>query len=306
VLRTSPESDQEKLLKEHAMIEQRSSPSFLETCLPLKAARSALPLPPRKNRLLQALPVMHYERLVPHLQLVPLNRGSTIYGVGDREKYLYFIIDGLVSQMQVTASGASAESTVTGREGVIGIASFLGGESSFAQTLVVGAGHAYRLPGTMLKGELASGGPLLHVLLRYTHSLIARCVQMAVCNLHHALEQRLCRWISSSVDRLPGNDLTITHAQLGVLLGVRRESVTEALGKLEQQGIVHHSRGQMTVLARSRLEALACECYGFEKHELARPLGPPQTHPQQCVEMLHVLPLLRQVRDVATPLQALS
>jgi CRP-like cAMP-binding protein len=288
------------------MIEQRMSPSYLETCIPPKAARSVLPLPPRRNRLLQALPVMNYERLVPYLQLVPLDLGSTIYGAGDRERYLYFIIDGLVSQMQVTASGASAESAVTGREGVIGIGSFLGGESPFTQTLVVSAGHAYRLPGTTLKNELASDGPLLQVLLRYTHSLIARCGQMAVCNLHHSLEQRLCRWISSSIERLPGNDLTVTHAQLGILLGVRREGVTEALGKLVQQGIVHHSRRRLTVLSRSRLEALACECYAFEKLEFSRPLGLPQTHPQQRVEILHTLPRLHQGKGVTTRLQSLS
>ena len=288
------------------MLAPLSSSSYLETRLPLKRPRCASLPAPRKNRLLEALPIAHYERLVPYLQLTPLPLGSTIYGAGENQKYLYFIVEGVVSLVHATASGASAQSAVTGCEGVIGIASFLGGESTPMQALVVSAGHAYRLPGNMLKSEIALGGPLLHLLLRYTHSLIAQCGQMAVCNLHHTLEQRLCRWLSSSIDRLPGNELTVTHAQLGELLGVRREGVTEAIGRLEQQGIIRHGRGRMTVLTRPRLEALACECYGLEKREFARLLRPPQTHARQRLEILHVPPLLHQGTDAATRLHLVS
>jgi CRP-like cAMP-binding protein len=286
------------------MLEQLSPPLSVETLLPLKRARSVSSLTPQKNRLLEALPIEHYERLVPYLQLVPLQLGATIYGAGDVEKYVYFIVDGIVSRMHVMENGASAEAAVTGSEGVIGLASFLGGDCSTAHTVVVNPGFAYRLPGNMLKNEIAMAGPLLQVLLRYTQSLIAQCGQMAVCNLHHTLEQRMCRWIASSMDRMAGNELTITHAQLADLLGVRREGVSEAAGRLQGMGVIHNSRGHLKVCKRPQLEALACECYGLIKREFERSIGV-KVEQRQRVHTLHVPPLFHQARgNVAQPLLA--
>jgi len=225
---------------------------------------------PRQNHLLAALPAGDYERLLPDLEPVPLPLSCTVYGVDDREKYLYFLTSGLVSRFYVTENGASAELAVTGSEGVIGVASFLGGESTPSQAVVLSAGYAYRMRVNPLKNELAHGGPLLPVLLRYTQALIAQTGQMAVCNRHHSLEQRLCRWILSCLDRLPSNELKMTQEMIANMLGVRREGVTEAAGKLQNAGLIDHSRGRILVLDRPRLEAQACECYAVVKREYDR------------------------------------
>ena len=225
---------------------------------------------PRQNHLLAALQAEDYERLLPDLEPVPLPLNCTVYGADDREKYLYFLTAGLVSRFYVTENGASAELAITGNEGVIGIASFLGGESTPSQAVVLSAGYAYRLRVNPLKTELAHGGPLLPVLLRYTQALIVQTGQMAVCNRHHSLEQRLCRWILSCVDRLPSNELKMTQELVADMLGVRREGVTAAAGKLHTAGLIHHSRGRISVLDRPRLEAQACECYAVVKREYDR------------------------------------
>ncbi len=222
---------------------------------------------PRKNHLLAALPLEDYERLLPDLELVPLPLNSTVYGAATRESHLYFLTDGLVSRFYITENGASAELAVTGNEGVIGVSAFLGGESSPSQVEVLSAGYAYRLKANPLQSELTHGGPLLPLLLRYTHALIAQTEQMAVCNRHHSLEQRLCRWILSCIDRLPSNEFKMTQERIANMLGVRRESVTEAVGKLQMAGLIQHSRGRITVLNRLRLEGRACECYAVVKRE---------------------------------------
>jgi CRP-like cAMP-binding protein len=167
-------------------------------------------------------------------------------------------------------SGASAEFAVTGNEGVIGVASFLGGESTPNQAVVLSAGFAYRLRADLLKNEFKHDGPLPHLLLRYTQALIAQAGQTAVCNRHHALEQRLCRWILSCLDRLPGNELTMTQELIASMLGVRREGVAEAAGKLQKSGLIHTSRGHIAVLDRPHLEAQACECYAVVRREYDR------------------------------------
>ena len=233
---------------------------------------------PRRNRLLAALPVEDYERLLPDLEFIPLPLNCTVYGVDDREKYLYFLTAGVVSRFYVTESGASAELAVTGSEGVIGVASFLGGESTPSQAVVLSAGYAYRLRVNPLKNELAHGGPLLPVLLRYTQALIVQTGQMAVCNRHHSLDQRLCRWILSCLDRLPSNELKMTQELIADMLGVRREGVTAAVGKLQNSGIIQLRRGRITVIDRSRLEAQACECYAVVKREYDRLLPEYRQH----------------------------
>jgi CRP-like cAMP-binding protein len=232
---------------------------------------------PRQNHLLAALPPDDYERLLPALERVQLPLGSTIYRTGEREKDLYFIATGLVSRLYETQAGASVALAVTGSEGVIGVASLLGGESTPSRTVVLSAGSAYRLHANLLKHEFEHNTHLLKVLLRYMQSLIAQTGQNAVCNRHHFLEQQLCRWILSCLDRLTSNELTMTHALIAAMLGVRREGVTEAARKLQSAGAIDYSRGHITVLDRRQLEAQACECYGAVKRDYDRLPRPQNT-----------------------------
>jgi len=225
---------------------------------------------PRRNRILAALPVEVYERLLPNLEFVPLPQGLSVHGAGDREKYLYFITEGIVSRFYRTENGASAESALTGREGVIGIAAFLGGESTPGQAVVLSAGHAYRMRADLLNSEFKHCGPLQHVLLLYIQALITQIAQTAVCNRHHSVEQQLCRWLLLSLDRLPSNELAMTQELIANMLGVRREGVTEAAGHLQAAGLIHYSRGRITVLDRPKLEQRVCECYAVVKKEMDR------------------------------------
>jgi CRP-like cAMP-binding protein len=214
-----------------------------------------------------------YERLLPDLEPVPLPLGWTIHGACDQDKYLYFLTAGIVSKLYVMGNGASAGFAVTGREGVIGIASFLGGESTPGQALALSAGYAYRLRADLLKNEFEHDGLLPHLLLRYVQALMTQTGQIAVCNRHHSLDQQLCRWILSCLDRLPSNELTMTQGLIADMLGVRREGVTEAAGKLQEAGLIYYSRGHITVLDRHQLEAQVCECYAVVKREYARLLS---------------------------------
>ena len=225
---------------------------------------------PRQNHLLAALPLGDYERLLLDLEPVALPRGWTVHHAGDRQTYLYFLTAGIVSWFYVTLNGASAEFAVMGREGVIGVASFLGGESTPSQEVVVSAGCAYRLGADLLKNEFEHNRPLRRLLLRYTQALIAQTAQIAVCNRHHSLEQQLCRWILSNLDRLASNELAMTQELIADMLGVRRERVTEAAGKLQKAGLIQYSRGHIAVLDRSELEAQVCECYAVVKREYDR------------------------------------
>jgi CRP-like cAMP-binding protein len=223
-----------------------------------------------QNRLLAALPIDEYERLLPHLEPVSMPLGWRIHGAGARENSVHFVTSGIVSRIYVTRSGASAEFAVTGNEGLIGIASFLGGESTPAQAVVLSAGHAYRLGSEALKDELLRGGFLGPMLLRYIQALMAQTGQIAACNRHHSLDQRLCRWLLSSLDRVPANELAMTQELIADMLGVRREGVTEAAGRLQKAGLIRYSRGRIAVLDRSRLEAQVCECYSAVKREYQR------------------------------------
>jgi CRP-like cAMP-binding protein len=225
---------------------------------------------PRQNKLLAALPVAVYEHLLPYLEPVSLPLGRTLHRAGDLEKYLYFITAGIVSRFCATKDGASVEYAVTGDEGVIGVASFLGGAGTPCQAVVLSAGYAYRLEADLLKDEFEHGGALAHLLLRYTQALMTQTGQIALCNRLHSLEQQLCRWLLSSLDRLPSNELTMTQERIADMLGVRREGVTEAAGKLQKAGLIHYARGHIAVLDRPRLEARACECYAVVKREYDR------------------------------------
>jgi len=253
------------------MLEQPSLRQHHAT-LELKGTRSARPVQftPRQNHLLAALPQDEYARLLPHLELVHLPVGWTVYGAGDQQKYLYFPITGIFSKCYVTKDGAASQCAIKGSEGVIGLSLFLGGESSPFQTLVLSAGYAYRLGANILKIELEHDGVLPQLLLHYTQAMITQTSQIAVCNRHHSVAQQLCRWILSCLDRLPVSELAMTQVQIADSLGVRRESVTEAAGILQRAGLIQYSRGHIIVLDRAKLEAQVCECYAVVKREYDR------------------------------------
>nr|WP_319527893.1 Crp/Fnr family transcriptional regulator [Pseudomonas laurentiana] len=228
---------------------------------------------PLQNRLLAALPVEVQERLIPQLELVVLPLGKVVYESGDTLQYVYFPTDAIVSLLYVMEDGASAEISVVGNEGLIGIAVFMGGESTPSRAIVQSAGHAYRLPGQRLKTEFNRHGEMMQLLLRYTQALITQMAQTAVCNRHHSIDQQLCRWLLLSLDRLPSNQLIMTQELIANMLGVRREGVTEAAGKLQKLGVIEYSRGHIEVLDRAKLEALCCECYAVVKKETDRLLA---------------------------------
>jgi CRP-like cAMP-binding protein len=225
---------------------------------------------PKDNRLLAALPNATYEALLPFLERVPLPLGLSVYESGGAQGHVYFPTNSIVSLLYVLADGASAEIAVTGNEGVVGIALFMGGETTPSRAVVQSAGHGYRLRSDLLKREFEAGGALQHLLLRYTQALITQMTQTAVCNRHHAVDQQLCRWLLLSLDRLPGTELAMTQELIANMLGVRREGVTEAAGKLQAEGLIHYSRGHITVLDRPQLEARVCECYAVVKKEYDR------------------------------------
>jgi len=236
-------------------------------------SRPALPTP-KQNHLLAALPAADYECLLPHLEPVPLPLGWAIYESGSQHGYLYFPTTSVVSLLRVIADEASAEIAVVGHEGVVGIAPFMGGKTAPPPAVVQSAGYAFRLKGSVLKGEFERGGGLQHLLLRYTQALIAQMAQTAVCNRHHAIEQQLCRWLLLSLDRLLSNELTTTHELIADMLGVRREGVTTVAGKLQAKGLIHYNHGKITVLDRAKVEARVCECYAVVKREYNRLLPP--------------------------------
>jgi len=225
---------------------------------------------PRANRLLAALPEKDYRALLPSLEHVPLPLGMAVYESGGKQGFVYFPTSCIVSLLYVLADGASAEIAVTGREGLVGISLFMGGETTPSRAVVQSAGHGYRLSAALLKKEFERGGALQHLLLRYTQALITQMTQTAVCNRHHAVDQQLCRWLLLSLDRLPGNELVMTQELIANMLGVRREGVTEAAGKLQDEGLIRYSRGRITVLDRRQLEARVCECYAVVKKEYDR------------------------------------
>jgi CRP-like cAMP-binding protein len=225
---------------------------------------------PAQNHLLAALPAEARERVFPHLEMVRLPLGKVLYESGDALRNVYFPVDSIVSLLYVMENGASAEISVVGNEGVVGVAVFMGGESTPSRALVQSAGTAYRLPAARLKDEFNRHGALLHLLLRYAQSLITQMAQTAVCNRHHTVDQQLCRWLLLSLDRLRGNRLTMTHELIANMLGVRREGVTVAAGKLQELGVIRYARGRIDVLDRAQLEALACECYAVVKRETDR------------------------------------
>ena len=227
------------------------------------------------NRLLAALPEEDYRALLPFLEPVDLPLGAALYESGGVQGYVYFPTSGIVSLLYVLQDGSSAEIAVTGCEGLVGIALFMGGETTPSRAVVQSAGRGHRIEAAALKRSFEAGGALQYVLLRFTQALITQMTQTAVCNRHHAVDQQLCRWLLLSLDRLPANDLVMTQELIANMLGVRREGVTEAAGKLQAAGLIEYSRGRIRVLDRPQLEARVCECYGVVKKEYDRLLAPP-------------------------------
>jgi CRP-like cAMP-binding protein len=222
------------------------------------------------NRLLAALPRELYGRLEPHLELIPLELGASVYEAGGRQAYVYFPVDSIVSLLYVMKDGASAEIAVVGNEGLVGISLFMGGDTTPSRAVVQSAGNAYRLRAKVMKAEFEFGGALQHLLLRYTQALITQMAQTAVCNRHHSIEQQLCRWLLLSSDRLPSPVLSMTQELIANMLGVRREGVTESAGKLQEAGLIDYSRGRITIVDRPGLESRVCECYAVVKKEYDR------------------------------------
>src|SRR5688572_2775068 len=230
---------------------------------------------PRKNDLLAALPEADYQRLAAGLELVPLPLGRAVYESGGQLDYAYFPTDCIVSLLSVTQNGSSAEIAIAGNEGLVGIALFMGGETTPSRAVVQNAGYAYRAPSALVKQEFNRGGALQSLLLRYTQALITQMSQTALCNRHHSLEQQLCRWLLLSADRLPSNRLEMTEALIANMLGVPEAGVSAAAGMLQADGLIEYDRGAITVLDRPKLEQRACECYSVVKREFERLLHLP-------------------------------
>jgi CRP-like cAMP-binding protein len=222
------------------------------------------------NRLLAALPDAELQRWLPQLEHVDLPLGHVLYESGVTLSHVYFPTTAIVSLLYVLENGASAEIAVVGKEGIVGISLFMGGESTPNRAVVQSAGRGFRLSADALKAEFNRAGTVLHLLLRYTQALITQMSQTAVCNRHHSLDQQLCRWLLLSLDRLAGHELVMTQELISNMLGVRREGVTEAAQQLQAAGLIRYARGRITVLDRDRLEQRSCECYAVVKKEYDR------------------------------------
>ncbi|WP_166261936.1 Crp/Fnr family transcriptional regulator [Marinobacter salicampi] len=229
---------------------------------------------PAQNTLLAALTEGVQERLFPHLEETPMPLGKVLYEPGDKMRHVYFPTDCIVSLLYVMESGASAEISVVGNEGLVGISLFMGGESTSSRALVQSGGTGYRLLGQRLVDEFNRHGELMSLVLRYTQALITQMAQTAVCNRHHSIDQQLCRWLLLSLDRLDSNHLVMTQELIANMLGVRREGVAEAAGKLQKLGVIEYRRGHIEVMDRPRLEQMSCECYAVVKKETDRLLKP--------------------------------
>lgn len=228
---------------------------------------------PAENRLLAALPRAEYERLRPKLEPVSLTLGEVIYEFGGQLHYVYFPINSIVSLLYTMENGTSAEMGLTGHDGVVGIALFMGGDTMPNRAVVQSAGTAWRMKAKALQDEFALGGKFQQLLLRYTQALITQISQTAVCNRLHSVDQQLCRWLLLSHDRVDSNQLIMTQELIADMLGVRREGVTVAAGRLQDAGAISYVRGRITILDRQKLEATVCECYRVVKDEFDRLLS---------------------------------
>ena len=228
---------------------------------------------PNQNHLLAALLDAEFDRISPHLELVPMKLGDVLYESGGKLQHFYFPTTSIISMHYLLENGGSSEIAGVGNEGILGVSLFMGGNTTPSRAIVQTGGSGYRLPVAILMDEFNRAGPVMRLLLRYTQALLTQMAQTAVCNRHHSVEQQLCRWLLLTLDRLPTNDLTMTQELIANMLGVRREGVTEAAGRLQGYGYISYRRGHITVLDRKGLEADVCECYAVVKKEFARLLS---------------------------------
>jgi CRP-like cAMP-binding protein len=234
----------------------------------------SIPSPdPRANQLLASLPESDYQVLAAQLERMAMPLGMAVYESGSAQGFVYFPVDSIISLLYFLENGAPTEIAVTGNEGLVGISLFMGGESTPSRAIVQSAGHGYRVRGAVLRQLFESSGEVQHLLLRFTQALITQMTQTAVCNRHHAVDQQLCRWLLLMLDRLDSSEVLMTQELIANMLGVRREGVTEAAGKLQAEGLIEYRRGRITVLDRPQLEARVCECYGVVKKEYDRLLS---------------------------------
>jgi CRP-like cAMP-binding protein len=228
---------------------------------------------PSQNHLLAVLSVAEFERISPNLKLVAMPLGEVLHESGGALQYAYFPTTAIVSLHYVMENGAFSEISGVGNDGVIGVALFMGGQTMTSRAIVQAGGYGYRLPASLLVDEFQRGGFMMDLMLRYTQALMTQMSQTAVCNRHHSVEQQLCRWLLSTLDRLPSNELTITQELIAKMIGVRREGITEAAGHLQRAGCISYRRGHITVLDQSGLESRVCECYAVVKKEFERLLN---------------------------------
>ncbi len=239
---------------------------------------------PLQNHLLASLPKAEFNRLEEHLELIEMTLGETLHEPHGRQTHVYFPTTAIVSLLYVLEDGASAEIAVVGKEGILGVALFMGGKTTPSHAFVQCAGYGYRLKATLLNKEFNRAGPFLRILLRYTQALTAQMAQTAVCNKHHSIEQQLCRWLLITFDRSSSHTLTMTQEIIANMLGVRREGITQIMGKLKRENIMSHSRGRITLLDRPGLEKIVCECYNVVNKEYNRLIAEIPRH-----DPLHVL-----------------
>ncbi len=237
---------------------------------------------PNQNYLLAALLDAEFDRLAPHLELMPMLLGDVLYESGAKLRHVYFPTTAIISIHYLLENGGSSEIAGVGNEGVLGTSLFMGGDTTPSHAVVQTGGYGYRLKAAILMEEFNRAGPVLRLLLRYTQALMTQMSQTAVCNRHHSVDKQLCRWLLLTLDRLPSNELTMTQELIANMLGVRREAVTEAAGKLQSRGLISYRRGHITVLDRAGLEAEVCECYGVVKKEFARLLSDVRQRQGSC------------------------
>ena len=236
------------------------------------------PHSPRQNHLLDDLTAAEYKRLFPHLELVSMPLGEVLYESGGHLQHVYFPTTAIVSLHYIMENGSSAEIAGVGNEGVLGIALFMGGNTTTSRAAVYTGGHGYRLNARLMMEEFNRAGLTMRLMLRYTQALITQMSQTAVCNRHHTVEQQLCRWLLLTLDRLHSNELTMTQELIASMLGVRREGITETAGNLQRLGLISYRRGHITILDRSGLESHACECYHVVRKEFHRLLSDAGNH----------------------------
>jgi CRP-like cAMP-binding protein len=248
-----------------------------------------------QNHLLNALPDDEYDRLFPHMELVSMQCGDVLYESGGELRYAYFPTNSIATLLYIMENGATSEVAVIGNEGVVGIALLMGGDSMPNRAIIQSAGFAYRMKKQILLQELNGNGNLLRILLLYTQALITQMSQTAVCNRHHTLDQQLCRWLLLWLERLDTNEIRMTQDLIATMLGVRREGITEAAGKLQHAGIIKYRRGHITVLDRPGLEARACECYEVVKNEFERLLPFPGS--QETSKFIYLkVPTMKRIK----------